>query len=206
MKKKANAFGSLTVVCRSAIFCALLLSGRGAGAQAIFKPFAADQVHTMGKKTTTGKVYAIENALRIESEDKGKKSTSIMRFDRKVMWVLMPEQRMYLEMPWQGLAEVASTMQGAKTQRDSLGSEQVGAYHCDKSRVQTTYEGKTYISIEWAAKELEGFVVKRADEKGQWSTEYENVKLGPQDPSLFEVPAGYQRMSMGGLGNLPKPN
>lgn len=55
-----------------------------------------------------------------------------------------------------------------------------------------------------AAKELDGFVVKRADEKGQWSTEYHNVRLSPQDPSLFEIPSGYQKMSMGGM-RVPQP-
>jgi len=74
---------------------------------AIFRPFSADQTHTVGKKTTTGKVYAIEKAFRVEGEEKGKKSISIMRFDRKVMWVLMPDQRMYLEMGSPDTAEVS---------------------------------------------------------------------------------------------------
>ncbi len=70
--------------------------------------------------------------------------------------------------------------------------------------MQTTYEGKTYTTIEWAARELNGFVVKRADEKGQWLTEYQNVRLGPQDPALFEIPSGYQKMTMGGM-RAPQP-
>jgi len=193
--------GRLHLVCGAAAFCALLLSCTGAGAQALFRPFSADQIHTVGKKTTTGKVYAIEKALRTEAEQNGKKSISIMRFDRKVMWILMPDQKMYLEMGnfGAGVAELASTMQGSKVDRTALGSEQVGAYHCDKSRVQVTYEGKQYTSIEWAAKELNGFVVKRQSEKGDWSTEYQNVQLGPQNPSLFEIPAGYQKLNLGGM-------
>lgn len=183
---------------------ALLVCARPARAQSLFKPFSADQVHVVNKKTTNGKVLAIENAVRVEGENnKGKKSISITRFDRNVVWVLMPDQKMYMEMPFQGLAEMASTIKGATVKRDSLGSEQVGAYHCDKARVETTYEGKVYVSIEWAAKELDGFVVKKADEKGSWSTEYQNVQLGPQDPSLFEVPAGYQKFSLGGLFKQP---
>src|SRR5260370_17193476 len=94
---------------------------------------------------------------------------------------------------------VAGSMQGAKVDRTALGSEQVGAYLCDKSRVQVIYEGKQYTTIEWAAKELNGFVVKRQSEKGDWSTEYQNVQLGPQDPSLFEIPAGYQKLNLGGI-------
>jgi len=182
-----------------AALCAILFSNREARAQAIFRPFSADQVHTTRNKTTAGKVYAIENAMRSEAEDKGKKSISIIRFDRKVMWVLMPDQKMYLEMPWGNPAEWAAAVKGAQVQRESLGPEQVGSFHCEKSRVTATYQGVTGTYLEWAAKELDGFVVRRQDEKGSWSTEYKNVQLGAQDPSLFELPAGYQKMSMGGF-------
>jgi len=192
-------------VFQVAALCGLLLVSRAAGAQAIFKPFSADQVRTTRKKTTTGKVYAIENAMRSEAEDKGKKSISIIRFDRKVMWVLMPDQKMYLEMPWGDPAEWAATTKGAQVLRESLGAEQVGAFHCDKTRVTATYQGMTSVYTEWVARELDGFVVKRQDEKGSWSTEYKNVQLGAPDPSLFEIPAGYQKMSMGGMSSLPKP-
>jgi uncharacterized protein DUF4412 len=190
----------------AAVLAVLCLTSPLVKAQSLFKPFSADQVHTMGNKTTKGKVYASEKAFRIESEEKGKKSISIMRFDRDVMWVLMPEQKMYMEMPFGGISDVAASLKGTKVQLAALGSEQVGPYHCDKARVQVTFEGKAYTAIEWAAKELNGFVVKTQDEKGTWSTEYQNVRLGSQDPSLFELPAGYQKLSMGNIGNLAKPN
>lgn len=181
----------------------LSLSGQPARAQDLLKPFSADQIHTVNKKTTTGKVMAIENAVRVESENKGKASITITRFDRNMMWTLMPDQKMYMEIPFQGLGEMASSIKGATVKKESLGSEQVGAYHCDKSRVETTYQGKVYVSIEWAAKELDGFVVKKADEKGSWSTEYQNVQLGPQNPALFEIPDGYQKFSLGGMFKRP---
>lgn len=52
-------------------------------------------------------------------------------------------------------------------------------------------------SIQWAAKELNGLVVKRQPENGEWTSEFRNVRLGPQDPSRFEIPAGYQKLKMG---------
>ncbi len=161
--------------------------------------FSADQIHTMGGKTKTSKVHATPGAMRLEGEDKGKKSIVIMRFDRKVMWSLMPDQRMYVELPWASQSEWASWVAGAEVQRQSLGTEQVGAYLCEKSRVQVTLQGKVYTSLEWTATQLNGMVVKTQDEKGQWSTEYQNVQLGPQDPSLFEVPADYKKLSLGGM-------
>lgn len=51
-----------------------------------------------------------------------------------------------------------------------------------------------YTSIQWAAKELDGFAVKTQGEKGEYTTEYQNARLGPQDPLLFEIPPGYQKV------------
>lgn len=169
------------------------------------RPFSADQIRTVRNKTTTGKVYFTQNAMRIESTDKkGDEGIQIMRFDKKVMWMLMPTQKMYLEMPWENLGEWATWADQQGVQRESLGSEQVGDYHCDKYRVHVTLDGKTYTSLEWDAKELEGLPVKVQDENGTWITEYTSVKLGPQDPSLFEVPEGYQKMGLGGM-QMPRP-
>ncbi len=174
------------------------LSGRAQGPLQM-PSFSADQIHTMSGKTKTSKVYGTSNAIRMEGEEKGKKSIVIMRFDRKVMWSLLPDQKMYVELPWASQAEWATWAKDAEVQRQSLGTESVGAYTCDKSRVQVTLQGKVYTSLEWAAKELNGFVVKTQDEKGQWSNEYQNVKLGPQDASLFEVPSDYKKLGFGGI-------
>jgi len=189
------------LLCRFAMACALLLSVPVIHAQAHNPSFSADQVQVINKKTTTSKVYSSEKAIRVEKEEKGKPSITIMHLDRKSVWVLNPDQKTYMDMGSIGAAgaDMASSMEGAKIQRDPLGSEDVGAYHCDKFHVQTTYEGRVYNSIEWDAKELDGFPVKQADDKGKWSKEYQNVKLGPQDPSLFEIPAGYQKIDLGGL-------
>ncbi len=167
--------------------------------QTTIPSFSADEIHTTGKKVTTGKIYASADAVRTEGERKEKKTISIMRLDKKVIWNLMPDQKMYMEIPFMGSADVASMAKDAKLEKEPLGSQQVGAYHCDKYRVKTTYEGKVYNSVEWDAKELNGFAVKKGDEKGSWTIEYQNVHLGPQDPSLFELPAGYQKFSLGGM-------
>lgn len=184
-----------------AIFALLLLACAGAGAQSQPRDFTADVIHTIGKKVTNERVYSSDKAIRVEKDERGKHSITIMRLDRKAVWVLMPEQKSYMDMGGlgQGSMELATSVAGAKTERQALGSEQIGPYHCDKFRVQTTYEGHVYTGIEWDAKELGGFPVKQADEKGSWSKEYQNVKLGPQDAALFEIPADYKKLDLGGM-------
>ena len=197
---------------------AMLLAGYAACTLAAFpqsvekqmsrlKPFSADQVRTMLGKTTSSKVYFTQNAMRIEGTDaKGNPSIQIMRFDQKVIWNLVPAQKMYIELPWASMGEFAAWADDQAMQRESLGLEQVGQYHCEKFRVHVTLDGKQYTSLEWDAQELNGLPVKSQDEKGSWSKEYRNVQLGSQDPSLFEIPPGYQKLNMGGLGALARPH
>ena len=184
-------------------FCTLLAS-LSINAQTPMRPFSADQVLKVGAKTMMGKVYATENAMRMEVQDNGKQIISIVRADRKVVWSLLPDRKMYMELPLPSLSDVATLPQvpGAENiQHTSLGAEQVATHLCDKSRVQATSKGRTSTFIEWAAGDLNGFVVKREDDKGKWSIEYRNVQFKPQDQSLFEIPAGYQKLSMTGMSH-----
>jgi hypothetical protein len=199
-RRRGLSWGQFHLVYSVTAFCVWLAGTAGLNAQSLFRPFSADEIGTADKTSAPGKVYANEKASRTEMETDGQKVISIVRFDNKVIWVLMPAQKTYMEMAFSGgpsLAEYAEYLEGAKTKRDSLGSEQVGPYHCDKFRVRVTYAGQDYMSTQWAAKELNGFVVKRQPENGEWTSEFRNVKFGPQDPSLFEVPAGYQKTKMG---------
>jgi len=179
-EKQQSESRHLTRACQFAVLTALFFSGVGAYSQVRNPSFSADQVQVIGKRTTTSKVYSSENAVRVEKEEKGKQSITIMHLDRKAVWVLNPEQKTYMDMGGIGAAgaDMAASMQGAKVQREPLGSEQVGAYHCDKYRVQTTYEGHVYTGLEWDAKELDGFPVKQADEKGSWSKGIPECEIG----------------------------
>jgi hypothetical protein len=62
-------------------------------------------------------------------------------------------------------------------------------------RVTSTYNGRVYKSVEWRSKALHGLVVKSQDVDGGWSAEYKNIKFGDQPASLFELPAGYNRIA-----------
>ena len=197
---------SLKLICAVGFLSTLCAISTAVCAQSLEKqvskirPFSADQVHTINNKTTAGKIYFTPNAARMETIDaKGTKSIQIMRFDQKVIWSLMPAQKMYLELPGASMSDWASWADAQNLQRESLGMEQVGEYHCEKFRVHVKVMGQQSTNLEWDAKELDGLPIKTQDEKGKWSTEYRNVQVGPQDPSLFEIPAGYQKMSLGGL-------
>jgi len=193
-------------VCRMLVLCVSLVVIGAAPAQTQpvkqapkLHPFSADQILTMLNKTTSAKFHFTPSAVRIEIVDgKGNKVIQIMRFDQNVMWNLIPWQKIYMELPGSS-SEWASWAEEKEVQRESLGLEQLGEYHCEKFKVHRTVMGQASTSLEWDAKELDGLPVKMQDEKGTWSNEFTNVQLGPQDQSLFEIPAGYQKLSLAGL-------
>jgi hypothetical protein len=56
-------------------------------------------------------------------------------------------------------------------------------------------DDKTINTYQWMATDI-NFPVKTAAVDGSWSMEYKDIKLGSQPDSLFELPAGYQKMSI----------
>lgn len=175
------------------------------GWQVYAQGFSADQVITQGSQRHRMKMYVRQNAMRMDMEEQGQRMTSILRSDRGVMWTLMHDQRMYMEMPLGGMPGrgadsgfmEAMKESGAKSETEMLGIEQVGGYQCQKYRYRTTHNGQTYSGTVWAALALNGFPIKMVDDKSGTVVEYENIRLGPPDASLFELPSGYQKMNMG---------
>lgn len=178
------------------------------------KPFTADMVVKAGKKkdqTFEGKMYAGTHALRMDMRVRpGMESTTIVRYDKKVVWVLIPGQHRYMEMPISPRAGMMAALRDtdAKVELQSLGAEKVGEYECEKYRVQSTSQGHEYNGLVWIASSgsVKGLIVRAEDEKSGATTEYRNIQPGEPDASLFEVPAGYQKFkmpAMGGMSGIP---
>lgn len=203
---RQSSFGLRGLAWRVALVGFISLSAQIARAQMVSKPFSADKVVTQRGKTTTDKVYATPAAMRVEGARDGKKFISISRWDRKVVWSIMPDQKMYFEMAIPAGAEMASAMndlsktlmKDAQMKRESLGSEQIEGFLCEKTRTTVTWQGVTGTNIQWSAKDLGGFVLKKQDDTLGQVTEFKNIRLGPQDPSLFELPPGYKKMGASG--------
>jgi hypothetical protein len=83
----------------------------------------------------------------------------------------------------------------ARTETEMLGIEQVGGYQCQKIRYRTTHQGQTYTGTMWSALALNGFPIKMVHDQTGTVIEYENIRLGPPDASLFELPPGYRKMT-----------
>ena len=138
---------------------------------------------------------------KIRSESMGQ--ITIIRKDLNVMWMVMPQQNMYMEnqIDLNTLARTSSMVSG-EIERLPLGQETIDGQAADKFKV--TYnagQGPTTM-LQWVGERH--VPVKMQAEDGSWSVDYKNIQFGPQPASLFEIPEGYQKMQMPNMADLMK--
>jgi outer membrane lipoprotein-sorting protein len=145
---------------------------------------------------TQGKVYIKGDKFRQEFGAGDEGHISILRPDKQVVWMLMPAGKMYMEMP---ITPEHTGKMMTKPEDEArmklLGTETVSGYEAEKYEVsEKDGSDKQYV---WIVKKL-GIPIKMTAADGSFSMEYRNIKEGGVSDSLFEVPAGYQKMAMPG--------
>ncbi len=177
-------------------FMLMIMSAAGLASQ----EFSADMVSTTKQGTVTGKIYVSKDKTRTEMGS----SISISRMDKKVVWVLIPDKKMYMEneLKPEQLPAMPEKMPG-EVERTLIGPEKLDGRNVVKYKVTYTENKKKVVIWQWILPDT-SFPVKTANEDGSVTTEFKNLKNGKQPDSLFEIPAGYQKMSMGGMGNMLK--
>ncbi len=169
----------------------LFLSGMAYGFE-----FSADTIFTShGAQKMQGKMYFKPDRFRMDMKMQGNMHM-ITRIDKKVIWNVMPAQRIYMEMPFnlQNKPKVDEKFEG-EISRKLIGTESVDGHPAKKYLITYKANNRTEQVYQWWATDI-NFPVKTAAVDGSWSQEFRNVKIGPQPDSLFEVPAGYQKMQM----------
>jgi len=204
---------------RLAVCLLILLTVSSAFAFQAPQPFSADFSTTSanGNLNMTGKMYFSMPRMRMDmnNPDNGKaagpfggKMSMIVDGPAKTMYMLMTEQHMYMEFSTEQNSPMTQRTpkfedlfkgndpcagrEGATCKK--LGTETVNGRTCDKWLL-TEKSGKT--ETFWIDQKIH-FVIRAI--VGDITTNYTNIKEGPQDAALFKVPDGYQKMDMGSMG------
>ena len=171
--------------------------------------YSADSSMETADGVMKGQIYVAPGMERRESVMDGAKSVMIIRHDKKVVWMLMPDDEAYMEMKLGENGGRKDDLSSYKIDQTTVGPETVNGIEATKSKiVMTGPKGEKLGGFWWATKE--GIVVKMdaiavdKQSKERFKTELTNLKIGKQKRSLFEVPDGYTNMGMGmgGLGNM----
>jgi len=157
--------------------------------------FSADVMHKAAGRDMPGKVYVKGDLMR--SETMG--TITIMDMKKKMTWVIMPEQKIYMEVKKSGIAagQAYNDEELAKiADKKHLGTETVNGHKCDKYLI--TYHDTSMGSMtQWVSQKLKYPIKYYFSKDGmEVESELKNIKEGSVDDSLFEIPAGYQKMDM----------
>lgn len=180
-------------------FIVVMISVMACGANAA--EFKADM--TMGSDTAgemTGRVFVKGNALRQELDTAAGPQVTIIEQNAKVMYVILPGQKMYMEIQNNQITldedeniEAKLAEEGTVTKK---GTEDIEGYTCDVYHI--VYNDSSYgESTVWISKDL-NYPLKVYMESPQDTVTilYTNIEENNVDPALFKLPSGYTKFSM----------
>ena len=162
--------------------------------------FSASMMVKDGLKTMPGKIYVSNGKMRQEFLDAGGQTITIVRPDQKVVWVILPWQRSYLEIP------LTTKLPGQFIQvpiqavgKRLVGQERVNGYDAERYEVSVPVgrglEKQTY----WVAAKL-GLPIKMECRERHFSLEYQSIREEKVPDRLFNLPPGLQKLtSIGGF-------
>jgi hypothetical protein len=184
------------IIAAAAVFAICTIFAGAASAY----DFSAEISMQQQGKAMSGKIFISGSKSRMEMQD----MVIITRGDKKVSWVLMNEQKMYMENQLKP-GSVPVEKDPSQIEKTLVGKDTVDGKAATKYKV-TFAEGKEKVSAyQWFLDD--GFPVKTAALDGSWSNEFKNLKKGSQPANLFEVPDGFKKFAMpsGMPGMTPPP-
>ena len=160
-------------------------------AQAEASEFSADMfIVPKGDEPMKGKIFVKGDKVKQETSGEDETQVMIIRPDKKLTWMISPEDKTYIEMPYQSTDRTFEEWTADKEKNAKfLGQETVSGIPCKKYELIEDGE-KTSL---WISKQFP-FPIKIED--SEMTMEYKNIKLGPLDDSVFDLPAGYEKMDM----------
>jgi outer membrane lipoprotein-sorting protein len=153
--------------------------------------FSADFVTSDVDKTSTGRIWVKRDRIRQEVSGADGPLVSIYRFDKMVLWTLMPGNN-YME--FKNPID-PSLPQKDDFQRVVLGAETINGYPCEV--VKYTYRKKADgIYVVWISQKL-NYAIKTetlaANQRVIAATECKNIQEEALSDAQFELPAGYRK-------------
>lgn len=154
--------------------------------------FTADQVTKMNGRTHKSNIYYRDNMWRIEHHSMGPVNVSIVRKDKKVVWLLLSRMKHFKTLPYspeQDL-QVSERLEG-EVSREEIGTETREGHPTILYEVTVKQGERTEVYYQWLATDIH-FPMKLAKKDGSWIVEYQHVKLRPVIDYLFQLPLNFE--------------
>lgn len=149
-----------------------------------------------------GKLYVMDLKARQDFDSKEAGLTiTITDGEKGLVYVLMPKEKMYMEMPLQQKEFQALTAGSLEEQLEGeadvekVGGETIEGYACDIYEIEYHDQGMGRSTV-WIAQKL-NYPIKVIGEssQGKISMACSNIKEGVVDQAMFEIPGDYEKFS-----------
>jgi len=164
--------------------------------------YSADSIAGSGTNPQTGRLWRTPTALRFETTDATRAQTFIVRFDRNAAWMLVPELKLVLETDLAALSQMSGLPDASeKLHPVEVGVETIDGTRANKYKVSADdpkagwFRGFVWRTTQGVVLKVEG----EGEHQGRLGVvhlQFRNVRIGPQDPALFDPPADYKRMTV----------
>ena len=154
--------------------------------------FSALMVLKQKGRVMPGKIYIKDGKMRQEFLDDQGHTVTIVRRDKRRIWIIMPWEKTYVELP------LAFHLPGQFLQippeavsRRRVCTEEMCGYQVE--RIEVILPGgaqETY----WVAPKL-GLPIKKVCRGDQYSVEYSDIRERKLEDRLFEVPPGCEKVA-----------
>ncbi len=189
---------------------AALLGSGAAVAQQPKVDFAADWQMETAEGKQIGKIFHSAGLERRELDEGGEKVILIARPDKKLTWNLIPSEKLYMEMaPGKDKARKDDLSQ-YDIEQTPAGEETLNGVRTTKSKIimkERKPNGAKLGGFWWMTRDdvmvkMDMLSIDKGS-KERIKMELTNLRVGKQDPKLFEIPAGYEKMSgLAGMGKM----
>ena len=167
--------------------------------------FSALFIEKDNDEVQKGKVFVAENMSRYEIEGSGE--IIVTRQDKKVIWLIFPKLKKYVEQPYLGEPkknyEGPDEVETGDLSKKFIEYDSVDSYRLKKILVTVKYnkgENKDQY-YEWYRDNFP-VPVKTQSLDGRTSYEYVNIKLGRPPVEIFYEPKGYKKITIEELAEI----
>ncbi len=175
---------------RSLVILVVIVFAGPCAMSAFAYDLSADSLLMENGERQKGTIDIKGDKYRIQRD--GESEYIILRHDKNVMWVVVPGEKVYVELPLdpRRTPKIEEKNPG-EISRKLIGTEVVDGHPANKFRITVREGPKTETFYQWTATDLD-FPIKTAAEDGEWSVEFTNIKKGVSD-RVFDIPRGYQK-------------
>lgn len=146
----------------------------------------------------TGRIFHTKDAERREHLHDGTKSIVIIRWDRKLGWLLNPANNTYTRISLTRAVQFRGLPTTPATSRRKIGRATVNGVPTTKYKVSTIRrDGKPFRGFMWVSDD--GVVMKLVSDSGAdwpYALELDKLRVGAQDQALFEPPRGWRKIAL----------